>query len=222
LGLCGRGWSGCFGLAFVRGGGLKGGEALLLLTRDLLVDLPRKSSDGSDALLGIFVGGDGCDLAVDWVVDDLFDEVLGLFVPGVAACSAADAGAPGFAVVRLGFGVGEIEGGDLEAVEEESGAAGVDLVGGDAAEDLADGDLDGTTILGEGQVEGGLVALADLGFPFWDWAAIFVVVVAEVFVAERWAATAVARGEDVAALEAWFGDGFGRHVGGAPCPGFFG
>ena len=39
----------------------------------------------------------------------------------------------GLALGRLGFG--EVEAGDLEAVEEQAGAAGVDVVGGDAAED---------------------------------------------------------------------------------------
>ena len=42
-----------------------------------------------------------------------------------------------------GLRFGEVEAGDLEAVEEEAGAAGVDVVGGDALEDLADGVLDG-------------------------------------------------------------------------------
>ena len=42
-----------------------------------------------------------------------------------------------------GLGFGEVEAGDLEAVEEEAGSAGVDVVGGDALEDLADGVLDG-------------------------------------------------------------------------------
>jgi hypothetical protein len=38
----------------------------------------------------------------------------------------------GFDVV-MGRGFGEVEAGDLEAVEQEAGAAGVDVVGGDAA-----------------------------------------------------------------------------------------
>jgi hypothetical protein len=45
----------------------------------------------------------------------------------------------------LGFGAGfvggldfgQVEAGDLEAVEEEAGAAGIDFVGGDALEDFA-------------------------------------------------------------------------------------
>ena len=36
----------------------------------------------------------------------------------------------------------EVEAGDLEAVEEEAGAAGVEAAGGDAVEDLAEGELD--------------------------------------------------------------------------------
>jgi hypothetical protein len=43
------------------------------------------------------------------------------------------------AVVFLGvLSFGQVEAGDLEAVEEEAGAAGVDVVGGDALENLAD------------------------------------------------------------------------------------
>ncbi len=40
----------------------------------------------------------------------------------------------------------EGERGDLEAVEEEAGAAGVEGVGGDSAEDLSDGDPDGGAV----------------------------------------------------------------------------
>ena len=86
------------------------------------------------------------------------------------------------------------------------GAFGVDLVAGDAAEDFADGELDGGAVFGHGEVEVGLVGSALV------WvlhrAAGGVVVVAEVFVTEAWAAAAVAVGEDVAALVAfWFGHG---------------
>ena len=42
----------------------------------------------------------------------------------------------------VGLSFGEVEAGDLEAVEEEAGAAGIDVVGGDALQDLADGGLD--------------------------------------------------------------------------------
>jgi hypothetical protein len=95
-----------------------------------------------------------------------------------------------------GLRFGEVEAGDLEAVEEEAGAARVDVVGGDALEDLADGVLDGGTVFGERDFEGGAAAPARAGCGF----AGGVVVVAEVFSAEAWAAAAVAVGEDVAAL----------------------
>jgi hypothetical protein len=97
---------------------------------------------------------------------------------------------------RLRFG--EVEAGDLEAVEEQAGAAGVDVVGGDAAEDLADGGLDGGAVFRQGQVECGAAAsaLARVG----DRLAGVVVVVAELFSAQTWASAAVSVGEDVAAL----------------------
>ena len=87
----------------------------------------------------------------------------------------------GFAAVVLscGLGFGQVEAGDLEAVEEQAGAAGVDVVGGDALEDLADGGLDGGAVFGQGQVEGGAAgaALARVR----DGLAGSVVVVAELF-----------------------------------------
>jgi hypothetical protein len=109
------------------------------------------------------------------------------------AVEAAAAGGGG----RWG-GAGQVDAGDLEAVEEEAGALGVDLVGGDAAEDFADGALDGGAVLGVGQVEGGAAAtaLAWVG----DRAAGGVVVVTELFVAEAGAGAAASVGEDVAAL----------------------
>jgi hypothetical protein len=103
---------------------------------------------------------------------------------------------------RRGFGCGlsfgEVEAGDLESVEEEAGAAGVDVVGGDALEDLADGGLDGGAVFRERQVEGGAAtaALARVGDGFSGG----VVVVAELLLAEAWAGAAASVGEDVAAL----------------------
>ncbi len=115
------------------------------------------------------------------VEGDLFDD-LGLFVFG--------------AFVGLGFG--EVEAGDLEAVEEQACAAGVDFIGGYALEDLADRGLDGRAVFGEGEIEGGAAALAVVWVQ--DWFSGGVVVVAELFSAQAWAAAAVAVGEDVAAL----------------------
>jgi hypothetical protein len=98
----------------------------------------------------------------------------------------------------VGGGFGEVEAGDLEAVEEEAGAAGVDVVGGDAAEDFADGLLNGGAVFGKGKVEGGAAASALLGVG--DGFSGGVVVVAEVFSAQAGAAAAMAVGEDVATL----------------------
>ena len=129
---------------------------------------------------------------------DLFDDFDG-FGPGVA--------------VSRGFG--EIEAGDLEAVEEEAGAAGVDVIGGDAAQDFSDGVLDGGTVLRERKVEGGAAAspLLRVGDGFSGG----VVVVAEIFSAQAGAAAAVAVGEDVAAL-VLFGGWCGVLHGWVPLP----
>lgn len=99
---------------------------------------------------------------------------------------------------REGLWFGEVEAGDLEAVEEEAGAARVDVVGGDALQDFADGGLDGGAVFGERQMEVGAAAAAL--FWFSDRTAGGVVVVAELFVVQAGAAAAVAVGEDVAAL----------------------
>ncbi|ADW70565.1 hypothetical protein AciX9_3561 [Granulicella tundricola MP5ACTX9] len=107
-----------------------------------------------------------------------------------------------FCLAALGWEVG---GGDLEAVEEEAGAAVVELVGGDAAQDLADGELDGGSVFGEWQIEGGvavLVCVTGCQVGAWDGFAGGVVVVAEVLVAEGWTAAAASVGVDVAALVA--------------------
>jgi hypothetical protein len=105
------------------------------------------------------------------------------------------------------LGFWEVEAGDLETVEEEAGAPGIDFVGGDALEDFADGGLDGGTVFRQRQGEGGATAsaLARVGKGF----SCCVVVVAEFFVAQAGAAATVAVGEDVTALEAFwcFGSG---------------
>ena len=107
--------------------------------------------------------GDGGEGAVEVVVDEFVDGLGG-------------AGGRG-----LGVGFGEAGEGDLEAVEEEAGAPGVDVVGGDAGEDFAEGELDGGAVFEAGEGEGGLVAAAFLQMAAGDGAAGGVVVVAEVF-----------------------------------------
>ena len=118
--------------------------------------------------------------------------------------------------VVVGGGFGEVEAGDLEAVEEQAGAAGVDVIGGDAAENFSDGLLDGGPVFGQGKVEGGAAAstLLRVGDGFSGG----VVVVAEVFSAQAGAAAAVAVGEDVAAL-VLFGGWCGVLHGVGPSPG---
>jgi hypothetical protein len=95
----------------------------------------------------------------------------------------------------------QVGAGDLEAVEEESGAAGVEVVGGDALQNEADGELDGGAVFGDGEVEGGEAGLAGDGVG--DGMAGGVVVVAEVFVAEGGGGAAASVDEDVAAALAF-------------------
>ena len=140
----------------------------------------------ADEAAGLLEFGARGEVAEGRVVDDLFDEGFRGLV-GTFLC-----------------GFGQIQAGDLEAVEEETSAAGIDVVGGDAAEDLAEGGLDGALVFGQRELEVGLAvaALAGVG----DGFAGGVVVVAEFLLAETGAGTAVAVGEDVAALVAY---GFG-------------
>ena len=134
------------------------------------------------AALGFGVFGDGGEGAEFGVEFDVLDGFL-LF----------------FAVVfARGLLAREVDGGDLKAVEEETGASRVDGVGGDAAEDLGDGDLDAGAVFGVGDFEGGFGGVL-LGRPRRGLAG-GVVVVAECLVAERFGAAAVPSGEDVAAL----------------------
>jgi hypothetical protein len=104
--------------------------------------------------------------------------------------------------VAGGHGVAlEVAAGDLESVEEEAGAFGVDVVAGDALQDFTDGVLDGAAVLGCGEMEAGLTATTRMRVG--DGVAGGVMVVAELLGAEAWAAAAVAVGEDVAALKAF-------------------
>ena len=146
-----------------------------------------------------FALGAGCEDAVGGVEDDVFDGLRDLVgVVGVVGVAGV--------VGRAGRVFGQVGACDLEAVEEESGAARVELVGGDAAEDLADGGLDGGAVFGVGELEGGAAAATLAGVE--DGAAGGVVVVAELFCAEAGGLAAVAAGEDVAAAVAELGGGF--------------
>ena len=118
------------------------------------------------------LGGEG---AEGGVVDDLFDggDVVGLLE--VSAATGVAGLSPGRSLVGR-----EGEGGDLEAVEEQAGAARVEVVGGDVGEDLAEGGLDGAAVLDQRHLEGGLAGAA--GFEAGDRVAGGVVEVAEGFV----------------------------------------
>ncbi len=155
---------------------------------------------GAFGPVGAVLGGWG-EEAVLGVVGDLGDELGGL---------------GGIGLVGL---EGQVEAGDLEAVEEQAGAARVDFIGGDTAQDFSDGLLDSAAVFGVGEGEAGLAALAGGGVL--DWAAGIVVVVAKAVralgAADGWAAAAAAVGEDVAALELL---GLGCHVCDTPSPGF--
>jgi len=95
----------------------------------------------------------------------------------------------------LGFvAVGEVGAGDLKAVEEDGGSFVVDVAGGDAGEDVVEGDLDGVAVIDGLHFEHAHAA--------GEWGvgkASAVVVVAEVVAAEGGRAAAVAVGVDVAA-----------------------
>ena len=117
-----------------------------------------------------------------------------------------------------GLRLGQVEAGDLEAVEQETGSAGIEVIGGYALKDFADGALDGAAVFRDGQVK--LAATLLSADRIGDGFAGLVVVVAEVFVAECWAGATVPVGEDVAALETDGGAGIcGRHW--DPSPGVF-
>ncbi len=99
-----------------------------------------------------------------------------------------------------GFGLlaGQVHAGDLQAVEEQAGAARVDVVGGDALQDLAEGELESGAVVWPGEVEGAETGLASGGVLY--RLAVGVVEVAELLVAEARAAAAAACSKDVAAL----------------------
>ena len=119
-----------------QGGGLllegSGGGSFGIV--DFVFVVPALAHGFGTGEFGLGEVGDGGEGAVFGVVGDFFDE-----------------GAGG----RFGGGAGrEVVAGDLETVKKEAGAAGLELAGGDVAEDLADGKLDGGTVFREWELEG--------------------------------------------------------------------
>jgi hypothetical protein len=95
-----------------------------------------QSSDGAFAFCDLRDFGARSDDAEGGVDDDLFyDRICGGLV-----CSLE------FSCGFCGFGFGQVEAGYLEAVEEEAGAARVDVVCGNALEDFSNGGLDGGAV----------------------------------------------------------------------------
>jgi hypothetical protein len=151
-----------------------------------------------EGLVGLVVGdelgdgGEGAEVGIEGEVFDGDGLVVGLF------------GGPGFE----GGLFGEVGGGDLEGVEDEAGAAGIDGVGGDAGDDVVERDLDGGAVLDEG--DGDVFVLGVAGGRLVAATVAGVVVEAEGFAAQGDGAAAEAVAADVAALEAaGFGLGFG-------------
>jgi hypothetical protein len=160
-----------------------------------LLEFFEEAGGGAFVLLGDGYAADRGEGAEGWVFDDVLDDVVWDVV---------------------GPGLGEVEAGDLEAVEEQAGAAWVDLVGGDALEDVAEGELDGGAVFGVGEDEVGglgLTALAGRKLGGRRGTAGSVVEVAEGLVAQARAAATAAVDVDVAALEAGFRVRFGAVIG---------
>jgi hypothetical protein len=151
---------------------------------------------------------------VDLVVDDFFDEVgrwHGHFVR-FSTLRVKARGVAGSGGVWDGCGcgdrlAGEEFGDDLHAVKEFAGAEGVQVVGGDALEEVGGDGQGGGAVFDDGEFEGlVLVDVAELAGGRFG-AAGGVVVVAEMLVAEGRRAALVSGGVDVAAAVALLGDG---------------
>lgn len=109
-------------------------------------------------------------------------------------------------------GLAEDGGDDLQVVEELAGALFVEIVGGDAAEELGGDGEGGWQVFDDGQCEG-FLGVEEAEFSGGRLgAAGGVVEVAELLLPERRRAALAAVGVDVAALVAFLGDGdeFGR------------
>jgi hypothetical protein len=153
-------------------------------------------------LFGLKFGLDlGLDLGADLVADlgaDGFGDGAALFEFGEGAVVLVVDDGVGDGIFG-GAGAAEVVAGDLEAVEEQPGALGVDGVAGDASDDLGERELDGGGVVEAVEARElkaglGLAAAVDRLA-----SAVEVVVVAEVLSAEGGRAAAAAVGEDVAA-----------------------
>jgi hypothetical protein len=114
---------------------------------------------GGFGVLGRGKLGDGRDGAEVFIEDELFDDVF--WRVGVIGGGGVSAGG-GAAAVAAGGGTGiarEVSAGDEEAVQEAAGALVVELVGGDAGEDLGEGKLDAGAVVDGGHLEDGVLGV---------------------------------------------------------------
>ena len=143
------------------------------------------------------------DEAIGIVKDSLFDEWFcgdlidwkGFAVGGATGCGAGGGG-DGDGLDGHGKLLGQGAECDLEAVEDETRAAWVDVVVGDIVHDLGDSGADAVAVFGDGKIVCGGAGATEFGVG--DGAAGGVVEVAELFSAEAGAAALAASGEDVA------------------------
>jgi hypothetical protein len=107
-----------------------------------------------------------------------------------------------------GAGIGKELGKHLKHVHDAAGASDVEIVGGDAGDDLRGDGEGGGAVLDDGELErlGGVEIAHFSGTGF--GASGGVVVIAEELVAESWRAALASRGVDVTAADACLGDGF--------------
>lgn len=156
-------------------------DARVTLLNQLLIDLQMESFPFvlfAPLILGprprgsLFFGSDEAELGI---VDDFFDRSRPL--------------------IRFRFG--DVAAGYLKAIEQKAGAAGIDLVGSDEAQDFTQRELKGGAVRGIGEVE--LIAFLSAQTRVLDRRPVGGVVVAEVLVAQRPGAATPPVGVDMAA-----------------------
>jgi len=204
-GTAGRGW-GTRTLRGVGDGGGVGREEVVEQAGETAAAVLGGGGGDGFGVLGRGQLGDGSDGAEVGVEDELFDDVF--WMVGVIGGGGASAGGGAAAVAAGaagGAGFVEVPDGQFEGVEDGVGALGVELRGGEAGENLGDGEVDALAVVDGGELKDGVLgadpAVAGGG------AAGGVVVVAELLAVQRGRTAAAARGEDVTALKA-LGCGF--------------
>jgi hypothetical protein len=193
--------------AFVFGALLAGLFGAVAVVDEALAEVGFGGLGGAVGGADLGDGGEGAEVGIEFEVLDDGGDLVGVRVPVHPTQAEPGWGARGGGIspperslgeAPAGCGVDsmEVEGGDVEAVEEEAGAFGVEGVGGDAGEDVGDGVLDDVGVLEGREDEDGVEGV--LAEVFWGFAG-GVVEVAEAFAAEGGGAAAAAGEVDVAA-----------------------